>query len=117
MKIISFAWTTPALIAGRKTVTRRDWDRDYAERFQAGELIAAYDRSPRFKGKQVATIRLTEKPHFCNETPIEDWEGEGFAYLESIGAKVNGHTPRELWDDWREETPFMWVVRFEVVTP
>lgn len=38
MKNISFAWTTDALLAGRKTCTCRDWERDYAERFKAGDL-------------------------------------------------------------------------------
>lgn len=41
MRIISFAWTSPALLAGAKTVTRRDWDDSYARRFSAGELVAA----------------------------------------------------------------------------
>jgi hypothetical protein len=39
MMTISFAWTTPALLAGHKTVTRRDWDAEYAIRFAAGQLV------------------------------------------------------------------------------
>lgn len=90
MKIISFAWTTPALLAGRKTVTRRDWQLGYASGFHAGDLVAAYNRSPRHGGRQVATIRLTRAPYLesTKEAPPEDYEAEGLAYLDSIGAKV-----------------------------
>lgn len=67
MSWISFAWTTPALLAGRKTVTRRLWDDRFAQHFiwafYRGDLVTAYDKNPRNGGKPVATIRLTEKPH------------------------------------------------------
>ncbi len=62
MLIISFAWTAPQLLAGKKTVTRRAWDDHYAERFiralERGEEIQAYDKSPRYKGKCVGFCRL-----------------------------------------------------------
>lgn len=87
MLIISFAWTTPALLADRKTRTRRDWDDNYAKKFKKGILVAAYDRSPRVGGKQIGVIELTEIPYkeaTC-KAPPEDWEREGLAYLESNG--------------------------------
>ena len=56
--IISFAWTTEALLAGRKDVTRRWWTDEYARRFPPGSVHDAYNRSPRFKGKRVASIRV-----------------------------------------------------------
>ena len=117
MKIISFAWTTPALLAGAKTVTRRDWSAGYAARFAPGELVCAYDRNPRFKGKQVATIRITSVVlGTAFKLPPEDWEAEGFAYLSKRGAKVDGLTPEELWSDWNQGgARHLWVVRFELV--
>ena len=118
MRIISFAWTTPALLARRKTCTRRQWLHSTAERFQSSELVQAYDKQPRFKGKKVGIIRLTEMPYLEStaKAPDSDWEAEGFAYLESIGATVNGLEPRQLWRNWRELEPEeLWVVRFEVV--
>ncbi len=118
MRIISFAWTTPALLARRKTCTRRKWLRSTAERFQAGELVQAYDKQARFGGKRVGIIRLTAAPYLESTTkaPESDWEAEGFAYLESIGALVDGLEPRKLWQSWRELEPAeLWVVRFEVV--
>ena len=115
MKAISFAWTTPALLAGRKTVTRREWNNRYARSFKDGELVAALDKVYRAGGKQVATIRLTQAPYQSDKLPEGDWEGEGFAYLESIGATVNGETPHALWHSWLAARPVFWVVRFELV--
>lgn len=118
MKEISFAWTTPALLAGRKTVTRRDWKWSWARSFEAGELVAATDKQRRFGGRQVATIRLTQKPYRQNtaRAPDSDWEAEGFACLESIGATVGGQDPWTIWQGWRRFDPReMWVVRFELV--
>ncbi len=118
MRIISFAWTTPALIAGRKTVTRRDWDDAYAARWHEGDLAAVFDRSPRYGGHQVATIRLTEAPYKDSTAtaPDSDWEAEGFAYLHEQGLKVDGLRPDVLWRAWRQHPQLLWVVRFELVT-
>ena len=38
-KIISFAWTTDALLQCKKTVTRRDWDDKYASRFKLARSV------------------------------------------------------------------------------
>jgi len=117
MMTISFAWTTPALLAGVKTVTRRDWEPEYAARFKAGQLVAAYDRQPRYRGRQVAMIRLMQAPYRQStaEAPESDWEAEGFAFLESVGAKVDGMRPKVLWRAWHVFPREMWVVRFELV--
>ena len=56
--IISFAWTTTALLDGRKTVTRREWSDGHAAKFKPCDLVDAWDKSPRFKGKKVAVIRI-----------------------------------------------------------
>ena len=77
--IISFAWTTLPLLTGDKTVTRRRWTKDYASRFHAGDLVDAYDRSPRAGGQKVATIRLTCDPYRerLADMPEEDLAAEG----------------------------------------
>lgn len=119
MKIISFAWTTPALLAGQKTVTRRDWNDRYAGTFLAGERVAAWDRQPRYGGKQVAVIQLTVAPlkqgTGAASLPKEDWWREGFDYLQKLGAKVDGLEPKALWRAWQLHPRAMWVVRFELV--
>jgi hypothetical protein len=117
LRIISFAWTTPAIQARRKTCTRRDWDDDYAEKFKSGQLLAGYDKSPRFKGHQITVIQLNGKPYKDDtyRAPESDWEAEGFAYLSSIGAKVFGVTPEELWKLWHTQHKYLWVVRFDIL--
>ncbi len=107
-KIISFAWTTDALLTGRKRVTRRRWKDSYARRFKAGDLVEAYDRLPRFGGKRVATIRLTCDPYKerLADMPPEDLEAEGGLW------KSKEDFVRALGGD-PDET--VWVVRFELV--
>lgn len=117
MPIISFAWTMPAVEARLKFCTRRDWNDDYARRFKAGQLLAGYNKSARYGGQQIAIIRLTMAPYkepYC-QVPDSDWEAEGFVYLESIGARVAGMTPRELWETWKAAPPDItcYVIRFE----
>ena len=115
--MISFAWTTPALLCGRKTVTRRGWKDSWARGFNRGDLVAAYDRQPRYGGQQVATIQLEEQPYkeSTKLAPWSDYEAEGLAYLESIGAKVDGLAPKTFWKAWHLFPKEMWVVRFSLI--
>lgn len=117
MKIISFAWTTPALLAGRKTVTRREWKDRHAVTFRKGDLIAAYNRLPRVGGHQVATLRLTRDAYKESTAlaPPVDFEREGFAYLDEHRLMVGGDTPLEIWESWHETPEDWWVIRFEMV--
>ena len=120
MRIITFAETTPALLAGRKTVTRRDWKPQYAAKFHAGDELAAWDKNPRTKqGKQVAVIRLTADPVLerASDAPEEDFEGEGFGYMTEHGLRLfGGQKPEEVWAWWQASTQTqLWVVRFELV--
>ena len=116
MKIISFAWTTPALLAGKKTRTRRDWNDKYAKRFKVGDLIQAYDKQPRFKGKKVAIIKIVNiKKEDINLMPDEDYDKEGFAYLEKINKEIFGQTPKIAFQEWKEDGGKYWVIDFEVL--
>lgn len=118
MKIISFGKTTPALLAGRKTVTRREWNPKHAASFSAGELVQAWNQSPRVKGsRRVGTIRLTEKPYRASTLliPPDDWEAEGFGYMTLHRIEIDGGTPLALWEAWHERSVMLWVVRFELV--
>lgn len=99
MKIISFAWTTQALIDGKKTVTRRDWNDKYAKTFKKGDWVQAYDKNPRSGGKRIGIIEITETPYkqWLHEVTDADeikegglW-GSGKAYQEAMGED------RELW--------------------
>jgi len=82
--IISFAWTTPALVDGRKTVTRRDWNPGYLRRWQQawdrGDYVhQAWNASPRAGGRQVGWITLTHRPYLerLADMPAADLDAEG----------------------------------------
>ena len=118
MKIISFARTTAALIARRKTVTRREWKDTQAARFNAGELVAAWSASPHRGGKPVGVIRIksvTREP--TRLIPPSDWEAEGFAYMTERGINVGRELScSQLWEQWkRDRAKITYVIRFEVV--
>lgn len=113
--IVSFAWTTPALLAGAKTVTRRDWTAEYAARFRAGHLVDAWDRSPRTgKGRKVATISLTCDPYQQMSDALHplEYRDEGFLWLDAHGHR---ETIARIVDDWHDNARLLWVVRFELV--
>lgn len=98
-------------------MTRRRWDRVYARRFRRGDQVAAFDRQARFGGRRVAVIELTDDPveAWTDQIPDSDFEAEGFAYLQEVGARVNGRTPGALWEEWRRQPERLWVVRFRLV--
>ena len=117
MKIISFAWTTPAFKAGAKTVTRRSWSDSYAKSFRRGDLVQAWDRLPRAGGKRVGTIELTTDPYqeHVGLAHAEEYRCEGLAWMEQQGMKIQGVSPLDFWKDWQQSNEIVWVVRFKVV--
>lgn len=120
MRIISFAWTTPALLAGVKCVTRRDWQDRYALSFEKGERCQAWDKSPRTgQGKRVGTIELTASPvkESTRNIPGEDWVNEGFEYLAATGTYEESERAERIWTDWRGAPRCLWVIRFRLVSP
>ena len=116
MKIISFAWTTPALLAGRKTRTRRDWADRHAKTFHIGDRIQAWNHVPRVKGAvKVGEIVITgvRRERYC-DVKAEDWEKEGFAYLTENGLPLGDTTPGELFTDWALDDSSVWVIDFKL---
>ena len=104
--IISFAWTTGSFLSGNKSVTRRFWTKEYMERWwkvtqQNNGLAMAYDRSPRFKGKQIGLILVTQKPYLEKLSLVTDEEekkegglwGSGKAYMEAMFEQGKGDEP------------------------
>jgi hypothetical protein len=127
LKIISFAHTVPALLAGAKTCTRREWSDDYGSRFRAGELVSAFDRSPRIHGRRIGVVRLTEQPRRepLAMMPDTDYQAEGFEWM----TRHPDTWPKSLWGEpfepgcltpeWfarcQSEDRSDWVIRFELV--
>jgi hypothetical protein len=118
MKIISFSRTTAALLARRKSVTRRLWKDTHAARFSPGELVQAWSASPHRGGERVGVIRIksvTREP--THQIPDSDWEAEGFAFMQERGINVEAELScSQLWEQWRSDRRLLtYVVRFEVV--
>lgn len=119
--IISFAWTTPALVLGEKDTTRRDWSpRTIASArkiIAAGGTMDAYDKSPRFGGRLVGTIKPLELFEGEKSWLIDsiEWRREGFHVLQAIGAEIHGSTAADVWRFWLvENEEDQSVLRFEV---
>jgi len=117
MKIMSFAWTSPALLAGRKSRTRRSWDDEYAARFKTGDMVQAWDKSPRFKGKRIAIIQiLGVRKEDIFRMPAEDYEREGFAYFAEQGMRIRGQVPQEAFAEWQRAGGDYYVVDFQIMS-
>ncbi len=116
MRIISFAHTTPALVAGHKSVIRRAWKERYARFFHSGDHLQAWDKSPRFGGKKVAEIRLTRDPYqeLTTRMPLADYDREGFRFMQREGIEIDGMEASRFWLRWVNEPVTLWVIRFEL---
>jgi hypothetical protein len=115
--IISFAWTTDAFLAHRKTCTRRSWDDLYASRFRKGQIHDAWTKSPRFFGHKVGQIRLTMTPYQQRTSLMteEDYELEGLKWMEEQGLTIRKIHPRKFFEDWKNYDETVWVVKFDPI--
>lgn len=140
--IISFGWTTPALLAcrvhggslldchcpgsyGVKGVTRRVWTEKHRQRVEERldfEWFSAWNTVPRnVRGNphRVGEIAISSV-ELTNEYPDEDWHEEGFDWMQKNGlllpmpgAKSRKLvTPEQVWETWRRERPFFTRVPF-----
>ena len=122
MPFITFAWTTPALLAGAKTVIRQPWTEQKARQYRAGMLITAYDRSPRHGGRPLAILRLTSDPELqpLSDMTEADYEAEGWHWLHEhrdlMPRWITGSDfSPQAFDAWRQRPGSVWVVRFDVI--
>jgi hypothetical protein len=117
--IVSFAWTTGAFRVRRKTRTRRHWDDRYANIFvkgiPQGRVHDAYDRQPRFGGKKIGTFMITSmKKEHMSKMPDEDYEREGFKFMEENRIKIWDKESRQAFEDWKNDDKTPWVVDFQI---
>ena len=117
LMIISFAWTTPALLAGHKKRTRRDWTTEYAQKFHKGDQCYAYNRNPRNGGKPVAIIEHMADPYLQSTKKLMpvDYHLEGFMYLATYGDDAQKKRVEDIWVSWRSKPVELWVVDFKLV--
>lgn len=122
--IIAFNWTVAALLAGRKTVTRRHWQPHHAAKFKEGGVVIAYDAQPRFGGVPVAEIRIKSiTQEFGYTMPESDYEEEGFAFYDERPELRNWKKfppPNSMlyhFLAWRKNIDYeiIYTVRFELV--
>ncbi len=122
--IVSFAWTTDALLAGQKKRTRRSWNDDYAMKFRVAGRADAYNQLPRVGGHKVGD--LNNLSLFKQRTSLmteEDYELEGLKYMEANGLFIPVRTaegkrvpamhPRRFFEEWRLVNELVWVLDFE----
>lgn len=118
--IVSFSHTTAALLAGAKSVTRReDWSPVHAAHFRAGQLVDAWDRLPRVKGaKRIGVIRVTKAPYRqrSDELAPEQWHAEGFAWLQAYGTIVDVERVSSIWTGWKQHAVDLWTLEFSLVS-
>ena len=111
MRIISFAWTTKPFLDGTKTVTRRLWKNPP----KVGELLQAWDKSPRFHGKRIGTIRILKMDY----EPLHDFELHGWDELAREGGLWK--SPGEYIVRFLRDTPgmiatdYVWRIEFEKI--
>lgn len=119
--LISFAWTTHALLAGRKTVTRRAWADSHIAKFKAGMEVTAWDRLPRVRGaRPIARIRLTEDPYLQSlyELNDKDFIEEGLDYYTEPANQFKwpfSDPPGEWFEKWKASRGSVTVIRFELL--
>jgi len=113
--ILSFAWTTTAFLAGRKTCTRRDWaDRTmlaWQHAWDRGDLVHdAVDKLLFRGGKRIGRLKLTCRPYRerLGDMPERDLAAEGgmWADLDEF-IMLQGGDPDKR----------MCVIRFEPILP
>jgi hypothetical protein len=120
MMIVSFAKTTPAILARRKSVTRRKWKESHAQRFSPGTLFQIYSNGPHRGGKHIGVGRIVNVTKDSNGkiADLGDWEREGFAYLNEHRLPLGKNLmPGDLWREWLiHGTEGLYRVEFEIVT-
>ena len=114
---ISFSWTTAPFLAGAKTMTRRYWKDSHAKKFKVGTIVDAYDKLPYRGGKKIGTIKITKKP-YQQKTRLmlmHDYIREGLLWMHQNNKKIQGKTPDEFFNKWKEKNDTVWVVEFKKI--
>lgn len=114
---ISFAHTTDAVIMDRKTETRRQWAMSHAQKFRADQEVDIWDKNPRNGGQRMGSIILTKGPYRENTSKLvfpEDYEAEGFAFMEERGQEIQGMPPLIFFQRWKVQKLLLFVVEFKL---
>ncbi|MCK9495232.1 MAG: hypothetical protein M0R75_07015 [Dehalococcoidia bacterium] len=120
MKAISFGWTTLPLLAGEKTVTRREWKDTYATQWWVGTRFWMLDKDYRYGGQRLGIGEITATPskELACDAPAEDYAREGFEWFERHPDLLPDAFRRRLGTaglrGFLQQHELFWVVRFRV---
>ncbi|CAA9241914.1 MAG: hypothetical protein AVDCRST_MAG77-1585 [uncultured Chloroflexi bacterium] len=122
MPHLVFGWTTPALLAGAKSVHRLPSTDRSVRHWHAGMLISAYQRAPARGGRPVAVVQLTEDPSLepLPSMPDDDYDAEGWRWLHEHRSMLPAWITSsdfgiDAFRQWRARPASLWVVRFRLV--
>jgi hypothetical protein len=117
MKAMSFAYTIKAMKARAKCSTRRDWKQGYALNFYEGMKFLAVTRQLRFGGEPFGIGQLTADPILerTGKMTEQDYEDEGFLWMEKNGLLFRGRDPRQAFEEWKAANEMLYVVRFNIL--
>jgi hypothetical protein len=105
--ILSFGWTTPAVVIGKKCVTRRQWAERTIRIYERliGHDVDAADSGLQYGGKVFGRVKILDVKRDDDTRKMleDDWYHEGFDALEALGLKVGRYAPDELWSFWKHE--------------
>lgn len=111
MKIIAYQHTALQCLLGDKTVTRRIWNVKYARQFKAGEIVQAWDRSPRVHGQKFGEQRLLS---LCYESIGRLEEDSQYARDELAKEGYPGVDAKWFIDKFFKDADWIWRVEFEM---
>ncbi|KKL53620.1 hypothetical protein LCGC14_2273620, partial [marine sediment metagenome] len=116
-KWLSFGWLTPAVLAGQKTLSLRDWGPVEAQSWQRAQLAFCYDKEPSKGGNKMALLRISHTPYKrqANKLRNSEFYAAGLMYAQSMGLRhPKGLTPEQIWSKIKESSVEVWVVRYRV---
>jgi len=114
---ISFAHTTDAVIMERKRETRRQWAVSHAQKFRANQVVDFWNKNPRNGGQKMGSIILVNGPYRENTSKLvfpQDYEAEGFAFMEERGQEIQGMPPLIFFQQWKVKKLLLFVVEFKL---
>lgn len=115
--LISFAYTTDAVIMECKTKTRRKWVVSHANKFRDGQEVDFWDKNPRNHGEKMGSIILTRGPYRENTRKLmypDDFIAEGFDYMTERGLEMDGVEPLIFFQRWKAQRVLLFVVEFKL---
>jgi hypothetical protein len=120
---ISFSSLTPALLAGFKTVTRRQWPAQHARKYHKGQLVKAYSKQPSYGGEWVGQVVLAEEPYYehISEADFDEmYVREGFEWFDEQWERIVKDPDKPMLDvleGWVKMDESYWVIEFPPATP